>query len=400
MEQMKTGSHKIFGDILKRGNILQLIFDGIAEPLVILDLNLRVKMLNKAARAYYNILDSKDIIDHFCFSGFRELSSQCEGCLIPSAVFEGREMTFERNGFIDPSRSEKVIIYPLTEGGRLIGSIVRISDITEERLIASQLMQAEKMASLGILVSGIAHEINNPNNFISFNIPILKDYLSEIMPIVEKDVANKRDLEFFGMPYPEFRDDIFRLLDNVQHGSERINAIVSDLKEFSRRRDDRKIGHVDIPKVVDRVVVICRGKIKRLVKTFEVNVSTELPRISTDPYIIEQVLINLLINAGQAADKEDSWIKLNVISGEDRQKDLIIEVMDNGMGMDKDTATRIFNPFFTTKPAGEGTGLGLFVCRNLIEELGGHIEVESEPGKGSTFRVILPDKDSGRSLNG
>lgn len=380
-------------NIFQRSDILQLVFDGIAEPLVIMDLDLQVKILNKAARIHYNLSESDDVLNKVCFLGFKGSSVPCKGCKIPLAVLEGVETEFERKGFMDPTKSERVTVYPLKSEGNLIGSIVRISDITEARMIANQLIQAEKMASLGILVSGIAHEINNPNNFITFNIPILRDYLAQIMTIVDEHISERQDQEFFGMSYQEFRKDIFNLLENVQHGSKRINAIVSDLREFSRRKDDKKVGDVDIAKVIDRVVTICKGKIKRLVKTFDVNISGNLPNISTDPYIIEQVLINLLINAGQAADKEDSFIKLNVALDGNRKENLIIEVLDNGMGMDEDTLDRIFNPFFTTKPSGEGTGLGLYVCRNLIEELGGQIKVDSGPGKGSTFRISLPYKD-------
>ena len=106
---------------------------------------------------------------------------------------------------------------------------------------------------------------------------------------------------------------------------------------------------------------------------------------------MEQVLINLLVNAVQSADKEDSRVKLDVSLDKTSQNSLVIEVEDNGRGMDEKTKSRLFTPFFTTKSTGEGTGLGLYVSNNLIEGLGGRIEVESEPGKGSTFRIILPN---------
>jgi signal transduction histidine kinase len=259
-----------------------------------------------------------------------------------------------------------------------------------------QLMQSEKLASLGFLVSGVAHEINNPNNFITFNLPILRDYLQEIIPIIDNYADERQDFELFGMSYPEFRKDIFKLLDNIEHGSKRINTTVSSLREFSRNKDKVEKDLVDIRQVIEKGLAISRGKIRRMVKSFEVNIPKGLPRIYTDPQILEHILINLLINAAQAADKEDSWVRIGVSLGNTWWDRLNIEVSDNGCGMDKETIGKVFDPFFTTKPSGEGTGVGLSVCHTLVESLGGRIEVESESGKGSTFKVILTEKNRRR----
>ena len=131
-----------------------------------------------------------------------------------------------------------------------------------------------------------------------------------------------------------------------------------------------------------------------MVKSFEVNVPDDLPRIFADSETIETVVINLLINAAQAVDKEDSWIRLNVALEDSSKNDLIIEVRDNGCGLDKKIQKHIFDPFFTTKPSGEGTGLGLALCHNSIEKCGGRIVVNSVPGEGSTFKVTLPNNDT------
>jgi signal transduction histidine kinase len=254
-----------------------------------------------------------------------------------------------------------------------------------------QLIQSEKLASIGVLVSGIAHEINNPNNFVTFNIPILRDYLNAVMPVVDEYAKKHPDLEMFYMPYKEFREDVFKLLDNVEHGSKRIQTIVDDLKEFSRAKHERKTEKVSLKPVIEKVVSFTRSRLKRSVKNFEVNIPEDLPRLVIDPQHLEQVLINLLINAIQAFDSPDevnSRIDLNV-SMNDSQDTLIVEVEDNGSGMDEQTMSRIFDPFFTTKPSDEGTGLGLYICHTLVENMGGRIEIESKPGKGSRFTVIL-----------
>ena len=126
-------------------------------------------------------------------------------------------------------------------------------------------------------------------------------------------------------------------------------------------------------------------------KTFDVQMQQVMPEIVSDPDAIEQTLINLLINAAHAADKSDSYIRLKVKRGVSEMEGLVLEVEDNGCGMNKQTASRIFDPFFTTKEDGLGTGLGLYISKNLVESFGGSISVVSEIGTGTTFRVVIPD---------
>jgi signal transduction histidine kinase len=207
---------------------------------------------------------------------------------------------------------------------------------------------------------------------------------------MDRFAGDQSSMEWFGMSYPEFRKDLFRLIENMKNGSDRITSIVNDLRQFTRKKDSVEIRPVEIKDVITRIVNICHGKIKNMVRTFEINVPAVLPHIPTDPDILEQVIMNFLINAAQAADKEDSWIRLEVKKGDSPQNPLIIEVTDNGKGMDEETMRNVFDPFFTTKLPGEGTGLGLYISHNLVQSIGGRIEVESQPGKGSILRILLP----------
>lgn len=383
--------------IMEIQTLLQTVIDEISESVIILDRNLSVKMLNRTAKDYYQVKTQDAIIGKSCHQAFKGRPDPCEGCSIPLAILQGKSEIFERKGLFNPNRIESVAISPLNgkENG-LQGSIIRIRDVTDARFMERQLIQSEKLASLGLLVSGIAHEIVNPNNFISFNIPILRDYLKKLIPIVEEYGKLHQDLGLFGMSYPEFREDIFKLLDNIEHGSSRINSIASELREFSRKKDKNERVWLDIKQVIEKVVAICRAKIEKIVRSLEFNIPENLPPILADSETLEQILVNILINAAQAADKEDSWIRLSVQLGNTWRDHLIIEISDNGCGMDKETKGKIFDPFFTTKGPEEGTGLGLYVCHNLIEGLGGRIEVESEPGQGSSFRIMLPDKARAR----
>jgi signal transduction histidine kinase len=384
-------------------SMLQSVFDGISDPLVLLDKDLRMKMLNKAAKDYYRLDKYQDVIGKQCHAAIRERLEPCKGCKVPEAVSKDQHLTWERPGFIDPDRLEQVIAYPVQEiGGEFGGTIIRISDITEEKLRQRQLIQRERLASLGLLVSGIAHEVNNPNNFISFNIPILRDYMQALIPMVDAYAGDRPEIKMFEMPYPEFRDDLFKILTNIEHGSTRINTIVSGLKRFSGKRGKEEKQWIDLKQVIEKTVAISRGEIKKNIRSFEIDIPDDLPNICTDPEVIEQIVINLLINAAQAADKEDSWVKLRVAMGDTWKDHVCIEVRDNGCGMDEKITKNIFNPFFTTKEAGVGTGLGLYVCNDLIKGLGGRIEVESKVGEGSSFSVILPgfERRSMKRLDG
>ena len=264
-------------------------------------------------------------------------------------------------------------------------------DVSRQNQAEEALRQSQRLASIGLLVAGVAHEISNPNGFIIFNLPILRDYLQELMPIVDDYMADHPDRSMFGRHYEDFRKDLFKLLDNVEHGAHRINATVSGLKDLSRKREKLKPRRVALKPVIENAVSICREEIRKNVKSLHLDVPENLLPILTDPDALEQVLVNLLINAAHASDKEDSWIKLGVSADSGKPDCCIIAIDDNGCGMDEATLKRIFDPFYTRKQSIRGTGLGLYICQSLVEGLGGRIEVESRPDLGSSFKVILHD---------
>jgi signal transduction histidine kinase len=376
---------------------LQAIFDSISDPLILMDADMRVITLNQAGADYYGLSHPRDLGNIACHKEFKDREDPCEGCGVPEAISSGKGKIFERTGFMDERRRERVFIYPVSlKSGENCSVLLRINDITEQRILEKQLVQSEKMSSLGTMVSSIAHEINNPNNFISFNIPILRDYVNEIMPIIDVYAERHPDFEMCRMPYSLFREDISTLLDNIESGSRRISRFISNLKEFSRLKDNVEETWIDLKGVVDQALSICQAQLKKNVKTMVISFPDNAPRIWSDAYALEQILINLLANAAEAADKIESQVQLNVNIQDNWTAHIILEVRDNGCGMDHKTQHMIFDPFFTSKAGSGGTGLGLYVCHSLVERLRGRIEVESEPGKGSTFRIVLPDKERRR----
>lgn len=287
-------------------------------------------------------------------------------------------------------------------GGKIREGVVAISivpgtqervgsflDLTDLKRAQRQMIRADKMAALGQVIAGVAHEINNPNNFIHFNLPILRRYVDAMRPLLEARLEDEPDLTLLGMGYEAFIEDLFKLIDNMQHGSSRITAIVADLKNYIRGGEDLEMSVGPIEKVVDKVMALVGKQVRKMVKRVDLDIAPDLPPLRMNAGKIEQVLINLLLNAGQAADKEDSRVALTVRATNARAAVEIL-VEDNGAGIPTDSLEQIFEPFYTTKGRETGTGLGLSISQQIVEEHGGSIEVASELGAGSRFTVRLP----------
>lgn len=387
--EQKTAAERVF----RSNATLNMVINGISDPIVMMDAEFKIQKLNDAAKKYYELTSLKDVIGKFCFEGFMGRSSQCDGCQSPFSDMRDYSGCYERKGVMYPDRLEEVVVDVVRDvSGAPKATIFRIHDITQARLMEKQSIQNEKLASLGLLIAGVAHEINNPNNFIYFNTPILRSYLQFLFSMVDEHAAPQPELRVFGRSYLGFREDCFKLLDNIEHGSDRINQIVGNLREFARERGKGERCRIDLKQVVEKSLSICLGRIKKFVKDINVDIPEVLPAFLTDPMAIEQIVINLLINAAHAADKEKSWIKIAIVERNEPEHEVLIEVSDNGCGMDAKVLKQIFDPFFTTKDVGIGTGLGLSISHRLVTELGGRIDVESEIYKGSVFRIVLPVK--------
>ncbi len=271
----------------------------------------------------------------------------------------------------------------------ILGSAIQRSD-TENLLreTEQQMYRADKMAALGQIIAGVAHEINNPNNFIFFNLPILRTYIKSMSELLEKHVREDVEIKILNMSYKDFLADVDKLLGNMEHGSKRITGIVADLKNYvhSEQENERKPG--DPIHIINQAMTLVGKQVRKTVKQLNLDLPESLPPIDMDAGKIEQVLINLVINAGQAADKDDSWIEISAKTTDPGW--IEIRVADNGSGIPRDIADRIFDPFFTSKGREEGTGLGLSISHRIIEDHGGTLEVDSTPGEGATFTIKLP----------
>ena len=250
-----------------------------------------------------------------------------------------------------------------------------------------QLIHSEKLASIGQLAAGVAHEINTPLGYVSSNMESLAEYLDDIKlawgDIEEnnsefaKQLSAKHDLEFIF-------DDTHSILESVESGLKRIRVISKDLGHFSQM-EKMPIANVDINKDVIQLAVNMVASELNPNIDIDINLA-ELPLINCLPIELSQVLVNLLMNANDAISDNG---KIDIQSRLHNQC-IHITIADNGCGMEQSTVNKLFDPFFTTKEVGEGTGLGLSVSHKIIESHQGSITVESKPGKGSRFNIAIP----------
>jgi two-component system, NtrC family, sensor kinase len=258
-----------------------------------------------------------------------------------------------------------------------------------------QLLQTEKMASIGQLAAGVAHEINNPIGYVHSNLGTLRDYTGALISLVEAYGRELGDAHPASAQLQQMRErldidfivgDLPQLLDESREGIERVTKIVQDLKEFSHVGRDEPMRPVDLHKGLDSTLNIVWNDLKykvRLEKHYG-----ELPTIECHASEINQVFMNLLINAGQAIAERGTITLATGVDGEE----IWVSIADSGCGIPEESLARIFDPFYTTKPIGRGTGLGLAICYGIVAKHHGRIEVSSRLGFGSTFKVVLPVK--------
>jgi two-component system NtrC family sensor kinase len=269
--------------------------------------------------------------------------------------------------------------------------------IAELHAAQGQLLQSEKMASIGQLAAGVAHEINNPIGYVSSNLGTLEKYIRDILSLVEtfesgeKDylpgsnipgkilaLKEKLDLEFL-------KEDISSLMTESKDGITRVRKIVQDLKDFSHV-DEAEWQWTNLHNGLDSTLNIVWNELKY--KAEVVKEYGDLPEVECFSSQINQVFMNLLVNAAHAIETRGT---ITIRTGHEGEQ-AWVEISDTGKGISPEHINRIFDPFFTTKPVGQGTGLGLSLSYSIMQKHHGNIEVRSEQGKGTTFRVSLPIK--------
>ncbi len=418
---------------------LRVVFDAISDLIISVDMDYKVVSANMAAARWANKdireiigLDCQDVLNKEC----ARKKGKIDKCSVYNVFKTGKSVKIEKElvGVDGKYRWFSLQAFPIRDKAGAIYQVAfvlqdiherkenekRISLLNEElrkknehlkniliqlKEAQSHLLQSEKMASIGQLAAGVAHEINNPVGFINSNLTTFRSYCNDLKEMLElygrlekrvaqegaipeeikellENIEEKReaiDLEFI-------LEDLDELIDQSIEGTERIKKIIQDLKEFSHV-DQAELKEVDINRCLESTLNIVWNELK-----YKATVKKEygdIPLILGYPQQLNQVFMNLLVNAAQAIEEKG---EITIITREVKSPTHGVEILikDTGVGIPKEIQPKIFDPFFTTKPVGKGTGLGLNVSYKIIQKHRGRIEVESDVGKGATFSIFLP----------
>lgn len=353
-----------------KGNELQAMFDSISDGVVVYD--------------HYGVVQHRN---HVCPKFFPQETipgSSCRELFHPEHQSAPLQCPVERalagerveTSFTSQLPNGKIRYFDVTATpiedvhGEMNRALVFLRDVTEKRLQELQLMQAEKLSSIGVLAAGVAHEINNPLSSVAGYAEALLRRLND-----EKSLAEDPRL-----------DDFPKYLQVIIRESYRCKGIIDCLLSFSRKSDG-SVCNVNINEILQEVLELVRHKSRYEKVEIKMNLQSDLPDVSGDPSGLRQVCMNLLMNAHQAI-KGSGVVEISTSTNE--QSMVLFQIRDTGCGISKDAIDQIWDPFFTTKDVGQGLGLGLAVTYNIVKRHGGDITVESRIGKGSKFTVRMP----------
>ena len=340
-------------------NELQSIFDGIQDEIVLFDLDYNIVKANKAFMEGLH-LQPRDLAEKKCFNLLRNRDSVCDVCVVRDTYKTARPAFMEER-----TADEKIMqqyTFPVMDKGKLTGVVEYIKEVTDQRLLEQQLIQAEKLTSIGEMLSGVAHELNNP--------------LTGILGFSELLMEKKPSAA------------ISSYISKINQEALRCKKIVQGLLNFARRHKPEKVS-VNINELIYQIMELREYDLQVSNIKVTTNLDKDIQMTIADPYQLQQVFLNIINNAQQAMleDKDEGRLSIKTLN----ENNIIrIIIKDSGPGIAPENLNRIFDPFFTTKGVGKGTGLGLSVAYGIIKEQGGKIYAESKPGKGAKFIIELP----------
>jgi len=353
---------------------IQALFQAITDTVTVIDPEMNIVMSNQ------KIVGKKGK----CYKKIFGREQRCDNCLA-ARVFEERSSVSQEKVIDDEYYLLQA--YPIFDAQCDVSAVLEISRvITKEKNMERQLLQADKLASLGQLVSGIGHEINNPNTFIRGNLYIVQEAMKDIFPILNEYYKKHPSLKIARLNYEIFQKSIPILVDDMVEGANRIKGIVDGLKKFAKRDEGLLNETVDINLITEACLRLVDNHVRRTADV-KVNLDPDLPVIVGNSQKLQQVIVNILINASQAIEKPRGTIH---VMSRFNDTQVILEIGDDGAGMDEKTTKLMFDPFFTTKRRQGGTGLGLSIVYGIIKEHKGSIAVDSKPGVGTTFTISIP----------
>lgn len=326
----------------------------------------------------------------------KEFYESLWGTIKKGEVWKGEVINKKKDGTLYP---EELTITPVKNKKDEITYFITVKQDIQERkraeeqakLHQEQLIQADKMVALGTLVSGVAHEINNPNNFIMLNTPMIQKVWDNIIPILDQYYEENGDFSIVNIKYTQLKEKFPKMCANILEGSRRIKRIVEDLKKFAQKSSSDIFEPVDINSVINSSITLLENSIKKATNKFEVNLAEDIPNTIANFQYLEQIVINFIQNSCQALADKSKGIYI-ATSYNEEEKNIEITIKDEGQGIREEDMPHITDPFFTTKRDTGGTGLGLSISSKIIKDLGGRLEFSSLVNEGTTAKIILPIK--------
>ena len=356
---------------------IERIIDSLPVGLYVVDREYRIQAWNRKRETGMQGVSRDDAIGRTIFEILHRQPAESFRKEFDEVFRTGRIQTVHMESTASgDARTFRISKIPmrLTDGG--ITHVIAIGeDVTEWREAQERFAHAEKLAAIGQLAAGVMHEINNP--------------LATIAACAESMTLRLDDLRHNGGTVPRDGDEFLKIIDNEVH---RCKRIIDGLLDFSRPKPVTKVG-TDINEVVEHTLFLVKHHARFKKMRVETALGEQLERVTANREQLVQVFMALLINAVDAMD-EQGTVTIRTRRGRGAREAVVAEVIDQGVGIARSDASKIFEPFFTTKAPGRGTGLGLSICYGIIADHGGRIEVDSTPGSGSTFRILLPAEEA------
>lgn len=361
----------------------QGLLDGIPDLLLLFAPDLRVIWANRAAHQMGGEL--RLLEGAACQKLQEQWGIPCDVFMLVDAFSWGR--TEEGRVATPDGRSWGVKAFPLRdEQGKVSHAILWASDITEKSRLRDEAQRATRLASLGELAAGMAHEINNPNGLILLNLPLIIDCFGDALRELE---TTGNEPELGGLDFTRVRSEVPELLLEVQQAARRIKRIVDDLKDFVRQERSDDAATVDLNEVVRAAVRLLANPIKTVTDHFALRLAEELPPVRGSFQRLEQVVVNLVMNACQALPDRQRRLQLST-ADTPHTGEVLLLVEDEGVGIEPADLPHLTDPFFTTRRDQGGTGLGLSVSARIVREHNGRLEFNSTPGRGTIVTLRLP----------
>lgn len=379
-------SEERFRQLFSQNDDAIILFDF--QTCEIIDLNMAARKLLGVSPSDIMGSDVRKLISH----DERRHFSEMIGELHQEKGLQADNIRIVRNNGMQISTSIRGKLIHIQQREVVYCSIRDITDKIqmeqEAKIAQTKLIQADKMASLSLLVSGIAHEINNPNNYIMFNSELLAKAWQSAMPILDEYYRENGDFNLGDFRFSETREIVPRLFAGLQEGSERIRNIVNKLKNFSRQDAGSTRERMDINQVILDAIAILNHEIKKRCDNFSFASGRNLPAAQGCAQQIEQVMINLIMNALQSLPDRNGGVRISTALAENG-KQIVIRVTDEGEGVSDETGGNLADPFCTSRDSSVATGLGLSISESILRDNQGAISFVTEPGKGTTATVML-----------